>query len=82
MASNDSVSEHRFVSPLSPDDIAVIIIIIIIIIIYLHTRMHKAVSFYNNFLQDRVINSQPRVIPQPVAQPVGPGDHTSSSSTL
>ena len=32
MASNDSVSEHRFVSQLSPDDIAVIIIIIIIII--------------------------------------------------
>ena len=31
MASNDSVSEHRFVSQLSPDDIAVIIIIIIII---------------------------------------------------
>ena len=30
MASNDSVSEHRFVSQLSPDDIAVIIIIIII----------------------------------------------------
>ena len=29
MASNDSVSEHRFVSQLSPDDIAVIIIIII-----------------------------------------------------
>ena len=32
MASNDSVSELRFVSQLSPDDIAVIIIIIIIII--------------------------------------------------
>jgi len=67
MASNDSVSEHRFVSQLSPDDIAVIIIIItiiiVVIIIYLHTRMHKAVSFYNNFLQDRVISSQPRVIP-------------------